>query len=82
MQPRRLLPTGTIISVVLGLILGVLNTPKAEAQFNIAGIYIVARSPEEGPSRILKINADGTLVNRNVILCSFSAKPENKIVHF
>jgi hypothetical protein len=63
MQPRRLLTTGTITAVVLGLILGVLNTSKAEAQFNIAGIYIVARSPDEGPSRILKINSDGTLTS-------------------
>jgi hypothetical protein len=63
MQPRQLLSTGTIIAVVSGLILGVLNTHKAEAQFNIAGIYIVARSPDAGPSRILKINADGTLTS-------------------
>jgi hypothetical protein len=40
-----------------------LNTRKAEAQFNIAGIYIVARSPDVGPSRILKINSDGTLTS-------------------
>ena len=69
-----------LLTTAAFLILGVLRPSEADNDSafaeKVAGTYLVARDPAEGPSRILTIHADGNLSSIQSIQFSEGAGPE------
>jgi hypothetical protein len=70
----------TLLAAAAFLIPGVLRSSEADNNSGfaekVAGTYLVARDPAEGPSRILTIHADGNLSSIQSIQFSEGAGPE------
>src|SRR5918992_1240625 len=68
-----------LLTTAAFLILGVLRPSEADNDSafaeKVAGTYLVARDPAEGPSRILTIHADGNLSSIQSIQFSEGAGP-------